>query len=409
MNQIFIDVNSGLSRIAIIEDDHLVEFYEEDSSNESLLGNIYRARVVNVLQGMDSAFVDIGEGKNAYLHVKDALEKEKMYDKEKHRINQVLKGGEELIVQVTKEPLGNKGPKITTHISLPGRYIVITPFSNRINVSKKINDSEEIQRLKELGEALKKDDIGMIFRTVVEGVDRSLIEEEYAFLTDIYDKILLEKNFLPTPKLIYSELGLVYQTIRDNFKDDSKVVVNNKEVYENLKVYNNYLSLSNDQMEYDSKFSIDDDSKIQAGIKEALNRKVDLKSGGYIIIDETEALTAIDINTGKFTGSYSLKDTVLKTNLEACKVIARQIKLRDIGGIIIIDFIDMREQEHIDIILSELARCFESDKNKPRIVDITKLCLVEVTRKKNRATLDSKVSSICPKCNGRGRIRNIRY
>jgi len=409
MNQIYIDAKENLNKIAIVENDCLVEYYAEDASNESLLGNIYRARVVNVLQGMESAFVDIGEERNAFLHLRDALDREQLYDDKKYNFNDIIKGGEDIIVQVIKEPLGNKGAKVTTHISIPGRYIVITPFSNRINISKKVTDGEEIKRLKQLGQEIKENEVGMIFRTVAKGVDNALIKEEYSSLKNIYDKIQLERNFLPTPKLLYGELGIVNQTIRDNFNSKSKIIVNNKEIYNDLKLLKNYLAFSDDQINFDPDYSIEFDKRIQAGIKVALDRKVYLKSGGYIVIDETEALTAIDINTGKYTGAYSLKDTVLRTNSEACEVIAREIKLRDIGGIIIIDFIDMKQQEDIDIVLSKLAQCFKNDKNKPHIVDFTKLCLVEVTRKRTRATLDKKISSICPHCNGRGRIRDNLY
>ena len=411
MNYIFIDSGDTTNRVGIVEENRLVEFYTEDINNEALLGNVYRARVTNVLQGMDAAFVDIGVGKNAYLHLKDALRLEQLYTKEKYELDDVIKSGEDLIVQVIKEPLGTKGPKVTTHISIPGRYIVLTPYSNKINVSRKIRGHEEVERLKEIGHRIKSNDMGVIFRTVSEGVEDYLLEEEYKTLSDIYKKIESERNFLPTPKLLYKDINLVYQIVRDNFNEkNTKIIVNNQEVYNNLLLLEDYFSYRlEDKIKLDLSFSIENDMKIQMDIKEAIDRKVALKSGGYIVIDETEALTAIDVNTGKYIGAYSLGDTVLRTNIEAAEEIARQIRLRDIGGIIIIDFIDMKEQDHVSKVLYKMAEEFKKDRNKPHIVDVTKLCLVEVTRKKTRPTLDNKITLACPTCGGKGRIRNIKY
>ena len=411
MNFIFIDSKDDINKVGIIENNRLVEFYSEEVKNEALLGNVYRARVVNVLQGMDAAFVDLGEEKNAYLHLKDALSKEQLYTKEKYNLEDVIRSGEDVIVQVIKESLGNKGPKVTTHISIPGRYLVLTPYSNKVNISKKIHYGKELSRLKELGNSIKENDMGMIFRTVAEGIDDALLKDEYKTLIDIYSKIESERNFLPTPKILYKDLDLVYQIVRDSFNDrNTKIKVNNKEIYNNLLLLEDYFSYSlEEKIIFDPSFSIENDMKIQMDIKEALGRKVYLKSGGYIVIDETEALTAIDVNTGKYIGAFSLGDTVLRTNIEAAEEISRQIRLRDIGGIIIVDFIDMKDKDHISKVLSKMVEASKKDRNKPNIVDITKLCLVEITRKKNRPTLDKKVSTICPTCGGRGRVRNIKY
>lgn len=407
MNYIFIDSNEKLNRVGIVEDDRLVEFYSEEVENQALLGNVYRGRVSNVLNGMDAAFVDIGVGKNAYLHLKDALSLDQLYTGIKYNLDEVIKGGEDIIVQVIKEPLGTKGPKVTTHLSIPGRFLVLTPYSNKINISKRIHNPEEINRLKEIGNSIQRSGMGIIFRTVSEGVDDSVLEEEYDSLLEIYLKIEGERNFLPTPKLIYKDLNIVYQVVRDNFNNENtRIIVNSQEVYKNLSLLKNYFSKNlEEKMVLDPEFSIENDMKIQLGIKEALDRKVSLKSGGYIVIDETEALTAIDVNTGKYIGNYSLGETVLRTNIEAAEEIAKQIRLRDIGGVIIVDFIDMKNEKHISKVLSKLNQVFKKDRNKPHIVDLTKLFLVEITRKKTRPTLDTRVSVICPTCNGRGRIR----
>ncbi|MDD2446711.1 MAG: Rne/Rng family ribonuclease [Tissierellia bacterium] len=411
MNYIFIDSDGENTKVGIVEEGRLAEFYSEDNNKAGLYGNVYRGRVTNVLKGMDAAFVDIGQEKNAYLHLNDALHLDQLYTKEKYNLEDVIRGGEEIIVQVIKEPLGTKGAKVTTHISLPGRYLVLTPYSNKINISKKILNNNEISRLKEIGKKIRKDNIGIIFRTVSVGVDKSLLEDEYQALMEIYQKIEGQRNFLPTPKLLYKDLDLVYQIVRDKFNDrDSKIIVNNKEIYKNLLLLDDYfLDKLVERIELNLDFSVDNHMSIQMDIKEALDRKVSLKSGGYIVIDETEALTAIDVNTGKYIGVFSLDDTVLRTNLEAAVEISRQIRLRDIGGIVIIDFIDMKDDEHISNVLSKLSKAFSKDRNKPVIVDVTKLCLVEITRKKTRPTLDSQVTTICPTCNGIGRVRINKY
>lgn len=409
MRYIFIDSSSELNRVGIVEDGRLVEFHFEKKGKEKLVGNIYRARVVNVLQGMEAAFVDIGEAKNAYLNVKDALPKEILYSKEKHKISDIIKSGEEIIVQVIKEPNGNKGAKVTTHIEIPGRFIVFTPFSNRINISKRIVDPEKIQYLREIGERIVRDEMGLIFRTASESVDEDVLREEYNILYDLYKKIEKERNFLPCPKLIYKEASLAYQIVRDSFNDLTEmIIVNSKEVYNDLIQMEEYFPFHfSDKLKLDLDFSIDYDPLILKDIKLALEKNVPLKSGGYIVIDETEALTVIDVNTGKYVGASSLGDTILKTNLEAAEEIARQIRLRDIGGIIIIDFIDMKDSSHENLVLNNLREYLKKDRIKVNIIDITKLGLVELTRKKIRRSLSTDFYKICPRCNGRGSILEI--
>jgi len=407
MNTIYIDSKDGTTKVSIVEDDRLVEYYKEDSNKSKLLGNVYRGRVVNVLQGMEAAFVDIGVGRNAYLFIKDALNREQLLLKESITIGDLLKKGDEIIVQVIKEPLENKGPKVTTHISIPGRHMVLTPYSSKINVSKKIKEKDELTRLKLLGREIMIDQMGMIFRTVSSEKDPLVLKEEYEELVKIYVDIQNEKNFLPTPKLLYRELDLVEQTIRDYFNVSStEIVVNDKDIYKYIINLDNLgdTNFSN-KIKYQSDYDMEYHMNIQIDMKDALSRRVNLPSGGYIVIDETEALTAIDVNTGRYVGTLTLEDTILRTNIEASIEISRQLRLRDIGGIIIIDFIDMKKKEFVDIVMGKLETAFKKDKNKPYIVDITKLSLVEVVRKKNRPTLDTKTTYICPTCNGRGRIR----
>lgn len=409
MKYIFIDSSDDFHKVGIVENHRLVEFHVEEIGKGKLVGNIYRGRVTNVLQGMESAFIDIGDLKNAYLYVNEALPKELLYTGEKYKISEILKIGQEIIVQVIKEPSGGKGAKVTIHIEIPGRYLVFTPYSNKINISKKIKGTKENQILKDIGQRIVKDDMGIIFRTASEGVEESILKEEYDKLYDIYTKIEKERSFLPCPKLLYKEPGLGYQILRDTYTDDTdKIIVNNREVYDNLILMEEHSTFNfSSKLELNTDFSIKYDNLIQSDIRLALQRVVPLKSGGYIVIDEVEALTAIDVNTGKFVGTRSLEDTVLKINMEAAEEIARQIRLRDIGGIIIIDFIDMKNKDDIPLVLSKLKENFKNDRIKVNIIDITKLGLVELTRKKIRRSLSRDFYKKCSSCEGRGFIIDI--
>lgn len=403
MNHIYIDKKGKLDRVALLEDGDLVEFYKDDVE-KSILGNIYRGRVVNVLKGMSAAFVDIGAQKNGYLYIKDALSKEQMYNGKTYTIDEVLKNNQQILVQVIKEPLGSKGVKLTRHISIPSRHMVLTPFSNKVHVSKKIKNPK---KLKNLGEEIIEDGIGVIFRTLAEDVREDIIRSEYKELVNSFYNILKEENYLPTPKLLYKEPDSLYTLIRDRYiKGSSQITSNDKSVLKEIKNSKYFANYNFDNaLIYDPEFSIDYHMDIQRGIKRGFARRVDLKSGGYIVVDETEALTVIDVNTGSFTGTLNLKETTLATNIEAASEIAKQIRLRDIGGIIIVDFIDMKESESIEKLLGIMSNEFKNDKNKPYIVDITKLSLVEIVRKKTRPTLDKKSSVLCPTCGGKGRIR----
>ncbi len=409
VNYIFIDSKDDIEKVGIVEEGQLVEIYTNEEDNRKQAGNIYRGKVVNVLQGMEAAFVDIGKGKNAYLYVKDAMPKDLMYRNIEIKIDDIIKCGEDVIVQVLKESSGNKGPKVTTHITLPGRFLVLNPFSNKINISRKINDIEEIERLKEIGIEMQREDMGLIFRTKASGVEKELLLDEYNMLVNIYKKIEREKNFLPCPKLIYKEMDLAHQIVRDAFSDKiHKIIINDKDKYNSLLGFQDIISPNlNEKLFYDTDFDISFQENIQKGIQTALERKVALKSGGYIVIDETEALTAIDVNTGKFIGSKSLEDTVVKTNLEAAEEISKQIRLRDIGGIIIIDFIDMKAKDDIKLVLDKLEKGLSLDRNKANIIDITKLGLVELTRKKVRNSLGTNFIKKCPYCKGKGKILGL--
>lgn len=405
MNCIFIESKDEKNHIAIVEDDILVEYLVEDLTQKNVLKNIYRARVENVLKGMEAAFVNIGQSKNAYLYLRDALDEDQRKSGEKHKIDELLKIGDDVIVQVTKEALGSKGAKVTTNLSLRGTYIVITPYKRGINVSKKIQDSKERGRLSKIGKQFKKDQVGVIFRTNSKGIDEEIIVKEYNELLSSYKNIEMQRNFLPTPKLIYRELDLVKEAIRDySTRKGLKIIVNNKELYDNIYDLREALGI-NAEIDFDKDLDFKYNRTIQKGLKIALSKSVKLESGGSIVIESTEALTAIDVNTHKYTGSSSLDKTVRDTNLEAAKEIARQIKLRNIGGIIIVDFIDMKNDSDIKDLMDALEDYFKKDKNKPLLIDITKLGLIELTRKKERPSLEAEMLNKCPTCEGRGKVK----
>lgn len=408
MNYIFIDTKDGVEKVGIVENDKLVEFYLNYENKGQMVGNIYRGRVKNVLQGMEAAFVDIGDDKNAYLDLKSAIPQD-LKSKKDINIRDVVKVGQEIIVQVVKEPTETKGAKVTTNITLPGRLIILTPYSEKISISRKIQDEEEINRLKSIGEKIKTDNIGMIFRTNSQWASEELLAKEYSDLIDLFKKIEREKNFLPCPKLIYKEIELSEKVIRDSYSEKiDKIIVNDREKYNRLiELDDIFFSGLKEKLFYDEDFDINYEENILNGLKTALDRKVPLKSGGYIVIDETEALTVIDVNTGKFIGNISLEDTVVKTNLEAAEEIARQIRLRNLTGIILIDFIDMKDDKDIALIIEKLEEYLKKDKNKANIVDITKLGLVELTRRKTRNSLSNHFTVTCPTCKGKGKLYKL--
>lgn len=411
MDHIYIESDKEKTSIAIVKNEELIEYFIEKKANRKTLGNIYRARVENVLKGMQAAFVNIGEEKNAYLYLTDALKEKEKAKGKKHSIDEILKTGDEIIVQVTKEAMDDKGAKITTNLVLTGRYIDLKPLSKNIRISRYIKNSDERERLYLIGEDIIKDEIGFVFKTESRNIEKDIISEEYESLLKVYRGIEAEKNFLPTPKLLFKEQDFIYRIIRENFKKGNyNILVNTKAIYEGIKNLGESLDIDiKSNLDLDKDLNFKYNAIIQRGLKIALSRSVNLKSGGSIVIDETEALTAIDVNTSKHTGTSSLQKTFLKTNLEAVDEIAKQIKLRNIGGIIIIDFIDLRNTRDTKMMMNALKEAFSRDKNKPNLVGITKLGLVEVTRKKERANLSSEILLECPKCEGRGKLEKRSY
>jgi len=407
-------INSGIreKRAAILLNNRLDDIFFEQDTYEQIAGNIYRGRVRDVLPGMQAAFVDIGSDKNAFLHINDLYpildeNQEKRWQESNLGIQHVLQPGKEIMIQVIKEAIGSKGPKVTCKVTLPGRYFVLMPYDKRISISRKITDNNERERLKEIAAELTGGRYGVIIRTIATGKSKKELQFDLDYLFHLWEEILKDYENSKAPCLIYKHVGLIRQVIRDYLSTDiDKLVVDSRKEYDNIiKLLDRVAPhLKNRVHLYKQQKPIFHTYGIEKELAKVLNRKVWLDSGGYIIIDKTEALVAIDVNTGKYTGKKDLQETVFKTNLEAAKEIARQIRLRDIGGIIIIDFIDMTVKEHQEKVLETFSRELTRDKTKTALLGLTRLGLVEMTRKKVREGFGELLQKECPYCQGSGMV-----
>ena len=411
--QIVANVDQRQTRVAILEDGRLAELMYDRDEEERVVGNIYLGRVSDVVPGLDAAFVDCGIEKNVFLHVSDALESEEHNGKFGRRgrtppISQLLKAGQEIMVQVTKGPLASKGARATRHISLPGRVLgLMAPPDHKVGVSKKIADDRERTRLRKLATQVRPEGFGIIVRTQAEGADRKDLEKDVKFLTRLWRSIENKARQSTAPALVHEDLSLVFEVVRDVLSPDvDQFIVDDKVTYD--RVLNLLDNVSPELRQcvslHKKKEPVFDHFGIEQEISKALRRKVWLPQGGFISIDPTEALTAIDVNTGKFTGTGSLQETVLRTNIEACDEIARQLRLRGIGGIIVIDFIDMDNSRHRKQVQVALRTAFAADRMRTRIMHITRLGLVEMTRKRTEENLAQKLQGTCPWCNGTGKL-----
>lgn len=406
--EIIVNVSPEETKVAVLENKKLVEIYIERSKSQRLVGNIYQGRIENVLPGMQAAFVNIGLEKNAFLYVEDATPARTDYPHGGSRVNisDVLKSGQELMVQIIKEPIGSKGPRITTHITLPGRYLVLMPMVDYIGISRRIECEQERERLREIAAKQKPAGMGVIVRTVAEGMDETEIQQDITLLTKLWQKIKNRSSNGPVPSLLHHDLELVQRIMRDIFSDDvDQLIIDCRDTYEKA---NELLDIINphwkSKVRYEGRENIFEDYGIDVELQRALKRRAWLKCGAYLVIDQAEALTAIDVNTGKYVGSTNLEDTVHKTNLNAAVEIARQIRLRNIGGIIVIDFIDMDETEHRQEVLQVLEEEIKKDRTKCHVLGLTQLGLVEMTRKKARPSLNESIQKTCPYCEGRGKV-----
>ncbi len=393
----------------MLEDGRLAEVLYEQEEEERVVGNIYLGRVADVVPGLDAAFVDCGIEKNVFLHVSDAVEPESQNRFGRTPpISSVLSPGQQILVQVTKGPLASKGARATRHLSLPGRYLVLMPNSStKVGVSKKITDDGEQKRLRKMAARLRPEGFGIIVRTQAEGADYKELEDDVKFLTRLWRSIQNKAQQSTAPALVHEDLSLVFEVVRDTFSGEiDEFIINDKVTYD--RVLNLLDSVAPELRSrvklYKSHEPIFDHYGVEQEISKALRRKVWLPHGGYITIDPTEALTAIDVNTGKFTGTGSLEETVLRTNVEAAEEIARQLRLRGIGGIIVIDFIDMDKAKHRKQVSNALREAFADDRMRTRIQHITRLGLVEMTRKRTESNLSQKLQTSCPCCGGSGKI-----
>jgi ribonuclease G len=441
--QIIINSTPQEARVATMENARLLEIQVERVRERSLAGSICKGRVLRVLPGMQAAFVDIGLEKAAFLPGADffplsadeyALQEPTFEAADETApaatdgdgaaelappprrprsvppIEERLQKGQDIIVQISKEPIGSKGARVTSNISLPGRYLVYLPFSRQVGVSRRIASEEERQRLREAVEAVAPDSGGIIIRTACEGVSKREIQSDLRLLRKLWTRLSRKAETLPAPALLHQELDVILRTMRDlSASDVTRVVVDNRRDYQRiLDFIDEVMPRWRPRVElYDLVEPIFERYGIEAQIAKALERKVWLKSGGYIVIDHTEALTAIDVNTGRFVGKTDHHETALRTNLEAARVIVDQLRLRNIGGLIVIDFIDMENAEHRKAVLGALTDALKADKARANIVGLSELGLVEMTRQRTRESLARRLCEPCPTCGQRGTVKGI--
>lgn len=416
--EIVVNCASRETRIALLEDSMLMEYRVE--REERVVGSIFKGIVQNVLPGMDAAFVDIGLERNAFLYVADILPDEphtdnspasvKRSELRRRKIKELIRPGQELMVQVTKAPRGTKGARVTTRISLPGRYVVLMPEGSHTGVSRKIEDRRERDRLKKLSDKLLLEGFGLILRTECEGRSEAELRADIQFLQQLWSQVLDQAKKLRAPAVVHRDQTLLYRTIRDVFGDEiDALVIDDPEEYEKVSLVAGMVApkLKDKIVLYDHEEPVFDYYNIEKDLDTLLEHKVWLKSGGYLIIDETEALTAIDINTGKQVGTTSLNDTILKTNLEASEEVCRQLRLRDMGGIIVIDFIDMEDEGAKKQLLDYFSKILERDRARTRVGRISSLGLIEITRKRTGESVTEAITNLCPMCEGRGRIASF--
>jgi ribonuclease G len=417
--KIIINVTPEQTRVALLESNtQLSELYIERQKEVSLVGNVYKGRVVKILPGMQSAFVDIGLEKAAFLHAADVLSgfDYSIFGEDLDEtvpmnlpIEDMLQEGEDVFVQVSKDSIGSKGARVTSYITLPGRHLVLMPGVEHIGVSRKILDEEERTRLKDLINELKPRDFGFIIRTASEGCTEDELKKDIDYLMLLWDNIEKKKEKVNAPHLLYSDLDLALRSVRDLLGHEIEtLLVDSKEVHTNLVEFvNTYFPKLVSKIEfYEGSEPIFDAYGVELEIPKALGKRIWLKSGGYIIIDQTEALTSIDVNTGKFVGKASLEDTIFKTNIEAVKEIAYQIRLRNLGGIIIVDFIDMEKEENRQKLFSVFQEAMNKDRAKCTILEVSELGLIQMTRKRVRESLERVLCEPCTYCDGKGFIKS---
>ena len=448
VKQLVINTNGSETRVALLEDTHVAELYLERHRDRGMVGNIYKGVVTRVLPGMQSAFIDIGAERSAFLFGGDAydpsgkppafaeadeIEKdeeksgvieaaqkatgapaeeagEESFKRQQVPIESILKEGQDIIVQVAKDPLGTKGARVTMYLAIPGRYLVLMPDFVHLGISRRISDEGEKTRLKEIVKKIKPDDVGVIVRTAALGVGVDHLEKDLRYLLKIWRSVKSRKQRSIPVSMIYQELSLILKTTRDLYSDDvEKIVIDNPDAHEALKQFlvASIPGAAQKLELYSKNNPIFDEYGIEMDIARALSSKVWLPSGGYLVIDQTEALTSFDVNTGKFVGHLRVQDTILKTNLEAVKEIVAQLRVRNIGGIIVLDFIDMERPEDRERVSDTLQNELKNDKAKANVLKISELGLVQMTRKRTSESLERTLTEPCPYCDGRGRVLSV--
>lgn len=406
--ELLINVTPMECRVALIENGTVNELFVERTVKRGLVGNIYKGKVVRVLPGMQAAFVDIGLSRTAFLHINDMVWPR---SQPTPNVFELLHPGQILTVQVMKDMLGTKGARLSTDLSIPSRYLVMMPFGKHIGVSQRIESEEERDRLRSMIERIQVEHQlpgSVIVRTAAEGVDEASIVQDMCYLAKLWEYIQRTQQSTVVPSLIFEELPLPRRVVRDLASEQTaKIYVDSREIYGKLQEFiDEFMPSMHDRLiHYPGEKPLFDLYNVEDDLQKALQTRVALKSGGYLMIDQTEAMTTIDVNTGSYVGGRSLEDTVFKTNMEATQVIARQLRLRNLGGIIIIDFIDMQEQAHRDEVMRLLEKMLERDHAKTKITQVSELGLVEMTRKRTRESLEHLLCESCPTCQGRGYVK----
>jgi ribonuclease G len=393
------------TRVALVEDGRAAEFYVERPGQGSLVGNIYKGRVENVLAGMEAAFVDIGLERNGFLYVDDVTRPE-LKSKGSKRITELLQGGKEVLVQVVRDAMGSKGPRLTTQVGIAGRYSVYLPGASSSGVSRRLDDAER-ERLRKVCKELVDARGGLIIRTAAEGAGAEAVSRDLRFLQKVWGRIERQAAECRAPALVYAEADLALRSARDVLGAEfGAVVVDDRTVYRRLVNYLRAVApeLAGRVQLYEGSGPLFERYGLESQIKKALSRRVELPAGGYIVIDHTEAMTVIDVNTGRYVGRRLLEETIVRTNVEACREIVRQLRLRDIGGIIVIDFIDMSVRTNQEAVLKALEAELQQDRTKTYVVEISPLGLVEMTRQNASKGLLEVVTMPCPHCRGDGRV-----
>jgi ribonuclease G len=428
--QLIINVTEHETRVAHLEDGNIAELYVDRGDDSDIAGNIYKGRVRRVLPGMQAAFVDIGLNQAAFIYVDDIYsndykewkeifnieaEDEEMPSEEESnpapikkrdiQIEELISEGLEILVQVAKSPMGTKGARVSSYASLPGRFLVLMPTSDHIGISRRIEDEAERQRLKMLVQTLRTKDYGYIVRTAAEGEHEEKLAYEMNFLNNLWENVQKKFQTAPVPSLLHQELSVSLRAVRDLLiQEVEKLVIDSKPTYGAVLTFlDTYMpSLKDHVVFYEGLEPVFDAYNLEGEISRALKRKVWLKSGGYILIEHTEALAAVDVNTGRYVGKHNLEETILKTNLEAVKEIAYQIRLRDVGGIIIIDFIDMERKSNQEKVFNALKEALKKDKSKTHVLPMSEMGLIQMTRKRTREPLTRILCEPCFYCEGEG-------